>query len=69
MYLLSLKDFKYGMRKNFLLAVYEKNYTVLNDEGINYMVKGLNENLDQSTVKWICDTFRATMISIKEKGS
>lgn len=42
-----IKDFKYGMRKNFLLAVYEKNYTVLNDEGINYMVKGLNENLDQ----------------------
>ena len=37
----------YGMRKNFLLAVYEKNYTVLNDEGINYMVKGLNENLDK----------------------
>ncbi len=25
----------------------KKNYTVLNDEGINYMVKGLNENLDQ----------------------
>lgn len=42
-----IKDFKYGMRKNFLLAVYEKNYTVLNDEGINYMVKGLNENLDK----------------------
>lgn len=29
------------------MAVYEKNYTVLNDEGINYMVKGLNENLDK----------------------
>ncbi len=28
-------------------AIYEKNYTVLNDEGINYMVKGLNENLDK----------------------
>ncbi len=25
----------------------KKNYTVLNDEGINYMVKGLNENLDK----------------------
>ncbi len=33
--------------ENFLLVAYEKNYTVLNDEGINYMVKGLNENLDQ----------------------
>lgn len=42
-----ISDFRYGMRKNFLLVAYEKNYTVLNDEGINYMVKGLNENLDQ----------------------
>ena len=42
-----ISDFRYGMRKNFLLVVYEKNYTVLNDEGINYMVKGLNENLDK----------------------
>ena len=36
------------MRKSLTDSVtYEKNYTVLNDEGINYMVKGLNENLDQ----------------------
>lgn len=42
-----ISDFRYGMRKNFLLVAYEKKYTVLNDEGINYMVKGLNENLDQ----------------------
>lgn len=42
-----ISDFRYGMRKNFLLVAYKKNYTVLNDEGINYMVKGLNENLDQ----------------------
>ena len=42
----TIKDFKYGMRKDFLLVLYEKNYTVFNDEGINYMVKGLNANLD-----------------------
>lgn len=44
------------MRKNFLLVAYEKNYTVLNDEGINYMVKGLNENLDQfiAPEKYLC---------------
>ncbi len=42
-----INEFRYGMRKNFLLVLYEKNYTVLNDEGINYMVKSLNDNLDK----------------------
>lgn len=41
-----IQNFKYGIRGIFVLAIFEQNYTVFNEDGINYMVKGLYDNLD-----------------------
>lgn len=43
----SIQNFKYGIRDTFVLVLFEKNYTVINYEGINYMVKGLYDNMDE----------------------
>lgn len=41
-----IRDFKYGLYKSFYIVAYESDYTVFNDDGINYMIKGLFTNLD-----------------------
>ena len=41
-----LEGFKKGIRDTFVLTKYEKDYTLLMKDGKIYMVKGLNDNID-----------------------
>lgn len=40
------KDFKKGIRDIFIIANYEKEYTALLNQNKLYMIKGLNDNID-----------------------
>ncbi|WP_295560985.1 hypothetical protein, partial [uncultured Holdemanella sp.] len=42
-----IQKFKYGIRKDFMIVSFGKHYTIFNDGKFNYMVKGLNSNIDE----------------------
>ena len=42
-----VENFKYGIRKEFVVVAFKKRHTIFNDGKFNYMVKGLNANIDE----------------------
>ena len=42
-----IQNFKYGIRKDFMIVSFGKHHTIFNDGKFNYMVKGLNSNIDE----------------------
>lgn len=42
-----VQNFKHGKRKDFMIVAFKKRHTIFNDGEYNYMVKGLNSNIDE----------------------
>lgn len=62
-YELSLvEDFKKGIRKKFVIARYEQEYTLFIDEEKTYMVKGINDNIDNIIAASSLPTFVETTL-------
>ena len=62
-----VQNFKHGKRKDFMIVAFKKRHTIFNDGEYNYMVKGLNSNIDEIIhVEQLPVYVRTTLLPFKD---